>query len=295
MMPPATPDASGSFARELAPGVHWMGWCQEPTTEVFGETVHVHVSNFLVEGTDRALLYDTSLPLNWPAMESQLDAALGGRPLDWIVPSHPEIPHCGNLGHLLRKYPHAKVVGDVRDYHLFFPEVAGRSEPWPSGYRADLGGGYEFTLLDAPVRDGANTVWGHEAKQQVLFTADAYSFTHFAAPRPSPGSGDGPGTSSDDDDTPVHRPGQCSLTWREIGRLPNDAQAIYITKAALYWTRYVDFGPFIEAVADILREYPTRFVAPAHGNVVDNVGELMPIIEEAHRRAYQEGPIFSTS
>jgi flavorubredoxin len=251
-----------------------MGCCLE-TDVLGGGPVHVHTSCYLVVGTRKTLLFDTTLPANWTILDQQLDEVLGKRPLDWIVPSHPEIPHGGNIGSLLRKYPNSVVIGDARDYHLFFPEVEGRSVTCPSGTYLDLGGGYEFTILDAPIKDAPNTVWGYESRTRVLFSADAFSLSH----RPPLDA---------DQELAIHKPGECSLLVSELGAPPSTDQAAFITKAALYWTRHVPFAPFMEAVQKRLLDYPSSMVAPAHGNVIDDMASIMPIIEEAHRLAYKE-------
>jgi flavorubredoxin len=277
---------SGDFPREFAPGIHWLGWCQQ-TDAFYGRPVHIHTSAFVVVGSERALMYDTSLPVNWPALEIQLEAVLGDRPLDYVMPSHAELPHCGNIGRLLRKYPNALVVGDVRDYHLYFPEAIDRSEAWEYGRQVDLGGGYRVTVLEAPIKDGHNTVWLHEESQAVLFTSDAFSFTHY--PAPSPGDEDSPEPAGDEgEEMAVHLPGSCTLMSSELGDLPTDSQAEYITKAALYWTKYVEFGPFLDQTREILEKYPTRLIAPSHGNVIDRIDAIMPVVEHAHRRALEQ-------
>jgi flavorubredoxin len=276
---------SGEFPREFAPGIHWLGWCQQ-TDAFYGRPVHIHTSAFLIMGAEKTIVYDTSLPVNWGALEGQLESVLGDRTVDWVMPSHAELPHCGNLGRLLRKYPNAVAVGDVRDYHLYFPEVAERSEIWDHGTQVDLGGGYKLTVLEAPIKDGHNTVWAYEESQQVLFTADAFSFTHYPASAPDemPAADD----NADEEGVTFHLPGTCTLMSSELGDLPTDAQAAYITKAALYWTKYVEFGPFLDQTRAILATYPTRIIAPSHGNVIDTIDAIMPIVEHAHRRALEQ-------
>src|SRR5699024_12704655 len=55
-------------------------------------------------GDERTLLLDTGHPSHWDAVEPALDALLGDRPLDLVLPTHPEMPHAGNLPKLARKY-----------------------------------------------------------------------------------------------------------------------------------------------------------------------------------------------
>jgi flavorubredoxin len=260
--------------REVVPGIHWLIGCAQ--TDVFdGSAVHVHTSCYLIVGSEKAALFDTSQPHNWLGLEQHLDRILLGRTLDYVVPSHPEVAHGGNLARLLGKYPTALGVGDVRDYHMYFPQFTERLMPARPGTVFDLGGGSRLVLVEAPVKDAPNTIWAYEEKQRVLFSSDAFSYTH----HPPVG---------EDMDSPVHSPGDCDRFSTELASPPSVEQAAFITKAALYWSRFVNIGPFLAQVEDILDRHPARIVAPAHGNVVTDIEGIMPIIREVHRQAYGE-------
>src|SRR5680860_1207523 len=135
-----------TFPREIVDGVHWLGGCLVP--EVGGHKFHNHISAYLIKGDEKTLFFDTGHPAHWQAVERDLDVALGGRPLDYIVPSHSEMPHSGNLPRLLDKYPTSLVHGEVRDYHLYYPGCEDRLVPGRPGDELDLGG-RRFRLLRA--------------------------------------------------------------------------------------------------------------------------------------------------
>ncbi len=86
--------------RRIADGVYWLGGCLSAFGH--GEEVHYHVSAYLVIGSERSALIDTGDPAHRETVMTQLAQALGDRTLDYIVPTHPEIPHAGNLPALLR-------------------------------------------------------------------------------------------------------------------------------------------------------------------------------------------------
>ncbi len=257
--------------REFTDGVWWVGGCLE--SAAFEESVHFHTSAYLIVGADKALLYDTAPPSMWPDMDRDLDKILKGRPLDYIVPSHAEIPHAGNLHRLLDKYPYAIAAGDLRDYHLFYPDHVDRMQNVPHGTTLDLGGGYKFSFLDAIIEDLPNTVWGYEHRQQVLFPVDALGYGHL------PQSAEFP-------DEPLHRAGECALLSSELRTPPPLDLATYLTQSSLFWSRYVPIEPYLERLRLLLKEYPTRFIAPAHGSVIDDLNVVMPVLEEAHRKAF---------
>ena len=61
-------------------------------------------------GTAATVLIDTAVPFGWRQLRAQFARVLGGRPLDYIFPTHPEAPHMGNIGPLLQDYPEARLM-----------------------------------------------------------------------------------------------------------------------------------------------------------------------------------------
>ncbi len=257
--------------REISPGVWWVGGCLK--SGAFEEPVHFHTSAYLVIGTDKTLLYDTAPPSMWDEMDRDLDRLLGGRPLDYCVPSHSEIPHAGNLHRLCAKYPDLIVAGDMRDYHLFFPDYESRMRHMAHETTIELGGGWRFTLLEAIIGDLPGTMWGYEHKSRTLFPVDALGYGH------QPQIAEYP-------EELVHRAGECALFSSELAAPPDMKYATYLMTASLFWSRYVEVGPLFEKLQALMEKYPTRLIAPAHGAVIDDLDVIMPVMREAHRRAF---------
>jgi flavorubredoxin len=263
---PAGAPKTHPLPRSLAPGVTWLGDCLK--RKEGDQPVHVHASCYLVEGEQETLMVDTGHPTHWPQVEAELSRLLDGRELDWIFPTHPELPHAGNLNRLLAKFPRARVTGDVRDYPLYCPEYADRLLHRPAGSELDLGG-RTVTFLEAPIRDLPSTQWAYESSGQILFVADAFGYTH--------------GGIDVDGDEPVHLPGECGLLSTELPAPPTVAQTAFLTRAALFWSRYVDVAPHFAQVEALLDRYPAKLLAPAHGNVISDFEALLPILRAAHR------------
>jgi flavorubredoxin len=262
-----------TLPREIAPGIHWLGVCAQPLVD--NQQLHGHFSAFVILGQTEVLMVDTGTPTDWPEIEEQLDAILGRRRIDWLAPTHPEPPHCGNLGFLLDKYPEAKVVGDVRDYHLFFPEHADRLVRHAVGDVLDLGGGYSFVFVAPVQRDLPSTQWGYESSKQVLFVADAFPFPH-----------EGPTL---EDHGPLHHPGECALTTRELrerGIYIDVGAASKATVRTFFASQYTDADLVFGRLEKIFERYPPQFVAPAHGNVIDNWAEVMPLFRDIFKGAH---------
>jgi len=261
--------------REFAPGVHWLGGCQEARTS--SGPVHYHISCYLVVGSERTLLVDSGDPRHWPAIAEQLDEALGGRQLDYVLPTHPEIPHAGNLPALLDRFPQARVVGDVRDYHIHFPELADRLDPLPPGGSISLGD-RQFEVLPSRIYDLHNTVWGLDRGARVMFVSDGFGYVHEV-----------PHDSELDVDEPAHRPGDCRRTSSEMPVPTTVEQAAYGIGRALYWTRFVDVTTIFEEIERFLDEESVEFIAPAHGNVISDVDTMLRTSLMAHRQVYEAG------
>lgn len=265
-------------AREIADGVHWIGGCFVAATPAGG--VHYHVSTYLVIGEERTALVDTGDPAHWDEISRQLDGLLGERPLDVVVPTHPELPHAGNLPALAEKYPALEVHGEVRDYHLHYPQLASRLVSRPAGDRIDLGG-RALELVPALILDLPNSLWAYDTAAEVLFVSDGVSYIH-DLPEEGTAAADG-----DDDPPPTHLPGQCRLLSGEMPGGPTVEQAAYGTGRALYWTRFVDVAGTFDELERLLARRPARLLAPAHGNVVSDVTAMLAISAAAHRRVYE--------
>lgn len=268
---PATETMSSDLPREIAPGVTWMSSCLSfhlPT-----RVVHGHTSTYLVRGADASLLVDTGNPSSWEIISETLDELLDGEPLTYVMPTHPELPHTGNLPRLVAKYPDLVVVGDIRDYHLFYPEIVPNLRVGVAGDRIPLGPGQDFELFEAMIRDLPNTLWGFYDYGKVLFTADGFCYMH----RPEL-----------DDEDPMHLPGECGLLTSELEIPPSVENAAMFTGSALYWARWVnDAGSLYARISDEMERLGVQLVAPTHGNVIDDVEGVLPIIRSGHESAYR--------
>jgi hypothetical protein len=257
--------------RQLTPRVHWLGVCGVNTR--FGAVVHIHRSCYLVVGDDATLLVDTGTPPDWRKLQDQLDRVLGDRPLDWVYATHPEPPHASNTALLLDRYPRARVIGDVRDLHLYFPAYRDRFVRARPGERVDLGGtSVEFVapaFYDLPA-----TLWAYETAGQVLFVADGFAYAHHVNPE---------GTDAVEI---FHLEGECALTSSELPGTITPQQMAFVLKAALWWSRYVPVAPFFGRLQAIFDRYPPKFVGPAHGNVVSDLADIMPVMKKAYELAY---------
>ena len=239
--------------RLLTPDVLWTGGCVE--MDIRGERLHSHFSNYAIRGSTASLLVDTGHPMHARQIEQALDGFLGDGQPAYIFPSHIEYPHCGLIPKWLRKYPNATVVGDVRDYPLYYPEFASRFVQKGAGDVLDLGD-RQFVLVPAIWCDLKETLWGFDTKDRILFVVDGFSATHH------------------------HLPGHCGLTAGEQP-IPEPAMMRAINELALQWTRYTDSVTTFADLDELLAVLRPRLIAPAHGAVIDQPDVMIPLMKRA--------------
>ncbi|WP_248763320.1 MBL fold metallo-hydrolase [Pseudarthrobacter sp. SSS035] len=260
--------------RQIADGVWWLGGCLQAATS--SGPVHYHVSTYLVVGEESAILIDSGDPAHEAAVLRGVAAVLGDRPLDYVFPTHPEIPHAGNVVALVRRYPGLRIVGDVRDYHLHWPLLVDRLVPMQAGDVLDLGG-RNIEIHPAYIRDLHNTLWAFDSVSRMLFVSDGFAFIHE--------------TPFDEleDDEPIHRDDECLLTSSEFAKAVSVDAAAYGAGRSLYWTRFVDVSAAFDDIERLVVERDVRLVGPAHGAVIDDVSQGLRVAIGAHRKVFREG------
>jgi flavorubredoxin len=183
---PASPQRAyivRGLPRLVLPDLAWLGGCSNsagwpgPASRRRPIT-HEPCVAYLILGAQKTVMLDTGHFAHWHSLEGQIEQMLQGRRLDYVFVSHQEIPHTGNLGRLLGKHPQAKAVGDVRDYHLFHPEVAlERLVPMRHGEALDIGD-RQIVFLDALWKDLDGTMWAYDTRLKMLFGADIFGYIH---------------------------------------------------------------------------------------------------------------------
>lgn len=261
------------MAREIQPGFHWI---HEPGPDRSGmvetdgeppawtdpdEEVYIPQCAYLLVGDDESLLFDTLSPASTDHVLAELDELLGDDGLDYLVVSHPDVPHAGNTFAILEEYPGATLVapryGD--DHELY---RLGDARKVGEGDEIDLGGYvaafHEATFLDAPV-----SLWMTERTTGTLFPVDWFGFPHAE-----------------------------SETLRFVDELDaplSDDRLVQFHGRVLFWHQYVDVPKVKREIDRIADRFAPETVAPAHGLVVredapDHVERMKGVVEEIERR-----------
>lgn len=238
--------------REVDPGFYWIQECGPHRDEIaeavrargetwcpVGRELHVPQNAYLLRG-ERTLLFDTLSPAAGDLVIEELDQVLDGAGLDFLVVSHPDVPHAGNTARILRRYPEARLVapGEGDTHALYQLDEALHVMP---GDEIDLGGPivrfHEATFLDAALH-----VWMTEETSATLFPVDWLGFPHMD--------------------------GECA---RFVDELEVDIGIERLTEfhsRVLFWFRYVDVEKTRAEVDHLARKFRPSRIAPAHGLVI---------------------------
>ncbi len=250
----------GKLPRELAPGVTWIGNCI--AVQHGPVWIHSNSALYVISGSKETLLYDTGHPKDWEVIEAQLDGLLAGgiAPVHHLFPSHVEPVHAGNLGRLMERFPDALVRGDVRDYHLVYPEFADRLVSAEVGDQIDLGG-RTIEVMKAVFHDSLTTRWLYDPVGRTLFTSDGFAYLHY------------------------HGQHQCGRTAEEMPDLPVKELTGFYGEFAFYWTRFVDIEPHIAELERLLARCDIAVIAPGHGSPILDPAATFPKIVDGMRFA----------
>lgn len=106
-----------------------------------------------------------------------LEKALNGRNVDYLIVSHMEPDHASNIQVLAEKYPQMKVVGNAKTFPMiaqFFDiDLSERSVVVAEGDTLNLGS-HELTFVMAPMVHWPEVMVSYESTEKILFSADGF-------------------------------------------------------------------------------------------------------------------------
>lgn len=251
--------------REIVPGIHWIQECGPDRTGIAAELVArgeswypagsaLHIpQNAYLFAAERTLLFDTLSPAATDVVLTGLAEILDGRPLDYLVVSHPDVPHAGNTHRILGVYPSCRLVapavGDIHElYHL---DDSLKVSP---GDKIDLGG-RTVRFQEATFLDAAMSIWMTEETCGMLLPVDWLGFPHFG--------------------------GECLKYVDEIEGHVDVGRLTEFHSRVMFWLQYVDV-PKVQAEIDHLaRTLTPQIIGPSHGLVIrENAQDYFEMMNE---------------
>lgn len=188
-----------------------------------------------------------------------LQAALGGRPLDYLILNHMEPDHCAHIEEICCRWPEVKVVGNKKTFQLirqfYQMDLTGRTLEVQEGEELSLGQ-HRLRFYMAPMVHWPEVMFTYETTQGILFSADAFgTFGGYTG----------------------------NLFSDQL-----DYRHAYLDETRRYYSNIVGrYGPQVLAVLKKLEGLPMTMICPLHGPVLRG-GDIPMLLEKTRRwAAYQ--------
>ena len=108
---------------------------------------------------------------------ANLEEALDGREVDYLIVSHMEPDHAGNIQRLVEKYPNIQVVGNAKTFAMipqfFDVDISNRSVVVKEGDTLNLGN-HTLQFFMAPMVHWPEVMVAYEQSEKILFSADGF-------------------------------------------------------------------------------------------------------------------------
>ena len=111
-----------------------------------------------------------------PDYLSDIDRALNGRPLEYLIVNHMEPDHSSMIGEMLRAYPNLKVVANKQTYKIlqsYYPLNEENKHEVNDGDTLDLGY-HKLLFVLTPWVHWPETMMTYDTTDQILFSCDAF-------------------------------------------------------------------------------------------------------------------------
>ena len=233
--------------RDIRSGVRWMGavdWDRRLFDSLIPLPDGTSYNAYLIQGTDKVALLDTVDP----PMVDELLAQLADVPrIDYIVSHHAEQDHSGSIGHVLEKYPEAKVVVTPRAKDMLIDHLAIPEEAFlvvEDGEQLALGG-KTLTFIHTPWVHWPETMVTYLQEERILFSCDFFG-SHIAT---------------------------SDLYVTDEGRVKEAAKRYFAEIMA-------PFRPQIEKNLKKLESYDIEMIAPSHGQIYDRPEFIINLYKE---------------
>ena len=151
------------------------------------KTIDLFESQYVVENgmaynsylimDEKTALMDTVDIRGLEAWSRNVEEALDGRSVDYIVVQHMEPDHSGSLVYAVEKYPDAVVVGNAKTFaymnQFFDIDLTDRKLEVKEGDTLSLGN-HTLTFIMAPMVHWPEVMVTYESTEKVLFSADGF-------------------------------------------------------------------------------------------------------------------------
>ena len=235
--------------RKVADKIYWVGANDRRIAKfenMFPVPRGVSYNSYVIIDEKTALIDTADSSVSERFMEN-VEAALGGRGLDYMVIQHMEPDHCANIAAIIERYPDVTVVGNAKTIQMmgqFFSKAKTAKTLLVKEGDALLLGHHNLTFVMAPMVHWPEVMVSYDTTKKILFSADA--FGTFGALN---------------------------------GFLFNDEiqfGEVWMEDARRYYTNIVGkYGPQVQALLKKAAGLDIRMICPLHGPVWRNNLEML--------------------
>lgn len=165
--------------RPITESVTWVGGCDRRLSRfenLFLIPNGVAYHSYLITDEKTALMDTVDASISRQFNEN-VEYALHGRELDYLIINHVEPDHCANIEALMLRYPNMKIVGNVKTHTIlsqfYDSDMASRAVTVKDGDTLSLGK-HTLRFFTAPMVHWPEVMMTYEESEKLLFTADAF-------------------------------------------------------------------------------------------------------------------------
>ena len=165
--------------RPITESVTWVGGCDRRLSRfenLFLIPNGVAYHSYLITDEKTALMDTVDASISRQFNEN-VEYALHGRELDYLVINHVEPDHCANIEALMLRYPNMKIVGNVKTHTIlsqfYDSDMASRAVTVKDGDTLSLGK-HTLRFFTAPMVHWPEVMMTYDESEKLLFTADAF-------------------------------------------------------------------------------------------------------------------------
>lgn len=242
--------------QHVTPDILWVGGSDRRLARfenLFPLENGVTYNCFLIQD-EKTTLMDTADSGVTRQFFENLEIALQGRGLDYLVISHMEPDHCANIEEVCRRWPGVKLIGNAKTFQLlrqfYSLDLEGRTLEVQEGTEVPLGK-HTLRFMMAPMVHWPEVMFTYETTENILFSADAFgTFGGFSG----------------------------NLFSDET-----DYEDLYMAETRRYYTNIVGkFGPQVLAAMKKLQGVTPRMICPLHGPVLR--GDTVPLVMDKYHQ-----------
>lgn len=136
----------------------------------------VAYSSYLIKDEKNILMDSVDAAFGRQYIEN-IEAALDGEDLDYIVVHHMEPDHCRNIDVCMRRWPNARLIGNAKTFKLYEQfyndEFKDRYYEVKDGDELNIGN-HNLKFVFAPMVHWPEVMMSYETNNKILFSADAF-------------------------------------------------------------------------------------------------------------------------